>query len=584
MTPAVAPHRLDQPDGRNGFVQLLRAEFTKFRTARAWVIAPCATACVFVLLSYLSALASHATNPAVPTGPAGEAVADTYTFVHQPLAGDGSLTATVASLSGAETSASNASGNGAAASSKGQPGSQLHPGLAPWTKAGLILEPDAIRGTVYAAVMVTGSHGVRMQHNYTHDTAGLAGPIGPSSPRWLRLTRVGDVITSYDSRDGAHWTKIGSARLTGLPHTLQIGLFVTSPVSATNGTPNVATASFDHISTQGDFPHRSWTGAAIADGFYPYLPSAATWQQRTADAFTISGSGDIAPLVGGSVINHWSGASIVNGTIAALLLVIVLATLFVTSEYRRGLIRTTNTATPQRGRAMFAKALVAGSLVFTAGASATAIAEVITRHVFAANGNYLFPQSGPAVAQVIIGTGLFLALAAALVVALGTILRRTAGTIVAGFVLLILPGILATTMPGDPQNWLMRLTPTAAFAVQATLPRFAQVSSAYTIANGYFPITPWVGLAVLAAYTAIALSAALWLLRRRDNLSSAAPLTPEHMQDSARKLGHVALQSKRRATIDPNRNEEHVAGTQIHCGDQTTDNRHRTPINDESPR
>jgi ABC-type transport system involved in multi-copper enzyme maturation permease subunit len=517
MTTAVAPHRSDQPGGQDGFVQLLRAEFTKFRTVRAWVIALCATAGVFVLLSFLSALASHATNPAVPTGPAGEAVADTYTFVHQPLAGDGSLTARVASLSGAQTAASNASRNGASSvSSKGQVGSQLHPGLAPWAKAGLILEPDTSRGTAYTAVMVTGSHGVRMQHNYTHDTAALAGPIGPSSPRWLRLTRVGDVITSYDSRDGAHWTEIGTVRLTGLPHTLQIGLFVTSPASTNNGTPSVATASFDHISTQGDFPHRSWTGAAIADGLYPYLPSAATWQQRSADAFTISGSGDIAPLVGGSVLDHWSGASIVNGTIAALLVVIVLATLFVTSEYRRGLIRTTYTATPRRGRVLFAKALVAGLLAFTAGAIATAIAEVITRHVFDANGNYLFPQSGPAVAQVIIGTGLFLGLAAALVVALGTILRRTAGTVVAGFVLLILPGILATTMPGDPQNWLMRLTPTAAFAVQATLPRFAQVSSAYTIANGYFPITPWVGLAVLVAYTAIALSAALWLLRRRD--------------------------------------------------------------------
>jgi hypothetical protein len=34
-----------------------------------------------------------------------------------------------------------------------------------------------------------------------------------------------------------------------------------------------------------------------------------------------------------------AGASIVNGTIAALLFVIVLDTLFATCEYRRGLIR-----------------------------------------------------------------------------------------------------------------------------------------------------------------------------------------------------------------------------------------------------
>jgi ABC-type transport system involved in multi-copper enzyme maturation permease subunit len=508
--------RSHQPVGRDSFVQLLRAEFTKFLTARSWMIALGAAAGVFVLLAFLSALASHANNPAVPTGPGGEAVTDTYTFVHKPLAGDGSLTARITSISGAQTSSSNTSGNRSPASSKDHSASQLQPGPAPWAKAGLILEPDTNRGTAYAAVMITGSHGVRMQSNYTHDTPELAGPARPDSPQWLRLTRLGDVITGYDSRDGAHWTKIATARLTGLPQTIQLGLFVTSPVGATDGTLSAATASFDHISTQGDLPHRSWTGAAIADGFYPYLPSADTWQQRSSDAFTISGTGDIAPLVGGSVLPHWSGASIVNGTIAALLIVIVLATRFATAEHRRGLIRTPYVAPPPAGRILLTKAIVAGSLAFTAGAIATAIAEVITRHVFAANGNYLFPQSAPAVAQVIVGTGLFLGIAAALVVALGTMLRRSTMTVVAGFLLLILPGILATTMPGDPQNWLMRLTPTAAFAVQATLPRFSQVSSTYTIANGYFPISPWAGLAVPAAYTAIALSAALWLVHRRD--------------------------------------------------------------------
>jgi hypothetical protein len=88
---------------RAGFARLLWAEFTKFRTVRAWVMALCAAAIVFVLLSFLSAFESRAPVPAVPTGPGGEAVSDTYMFVHQALAGDGTLTARVASLSGAHT-------------------------------------------------------------------------------------------------------------------------------------------------------------------------------------------------------------------------------------------------------------------------------------------------------------------------------------------------------------------------------------------------------------------------------------------------------------------------------------------------
>jgi hypothetical protein len=131
--------------------------------------------------------------------------------------------------------------------SKGHPGSQLEPGLAPWAKAGIILEPDTNPGTRYTAVMVTGSHGARMQYNYTHDSLGLAGAVGPSSPRWLRQTRASDVITGYDSTGGAHWTEISTACLTDLPNAVQIGLFVTSPVyfasrASIEGTPSVAKA------------------------------------------------------------------------------------------------------------------------------------------------------------------------------------------------------------------------------------------------------------------------------------------------------------------------------------------------------
>jgi ABC-type transport system involved in multi-copper enzyme maturation permease subunit len=500
---------------RAGFARLLRAEFTKFRTVRGWMIALCAAAVVFVLVSAFSAFESRYAEPAVPTGPGGEAVSDTYMLVHQALAGDGTLTARVTSLSGDYATPSNTSRNALRASPQGGPGSQLRAGLAPWAKAGIILEPDTNQGTAYAAVLVTGSHGVQMQDNYTHDSPGLPGAVGPSSPKWLRLTRTGDVITGYDSADGAHWTQIGTARLNGLPHAVQIGLFVASPLyfpaQADIGTPSAATASFDHTSAQSDLPSHSWTGDPVAASSYPYLPSAFTWRQRSAGAFTITGSGDIAPLVGDILSAQWAGASVVNGTILALLFIIVIASLFATSEYRRKLIRTTFTASQRQGRVLAAKATVAGSLAFATGATATAISEVITRHVLAANGSYLFPQSAPDLARVIFGTGLLLGLAAALAVALGTMLQRTTVAVTASTVLLVLPGILGS----QSGNWLMRFTPTAAFAIQASLPYSSLVTSDYTPPNGYFPVSPWAGLAVLAAYTAVALATATSVLRHR---------------------------------------------------------------------
>jgi hypothetical protein len=487
---AVTAHLPQQPVGRDGFLQQLRAEFINLSRARFYVIALFATPLVFVLVSLGTALESHGPHAVAPTGPNGEAVTDTYMFVHQPLAGDGTLTAEVTALSG-------------------------QPLLAPWAKAGIILEPDTNQGTDYAAVMVTGSYGVQAQYNYTQDSPGLSGDPRSYSPRWLRLTRVNDVITSYDSTDGVHWAAIGTARLTRLPHTIQIGLFVTSPLyfpaGDNTGTSSVATASFDHVSTQGDLFDNAWNGDAIA-GLYPSQQSDSSWQQLSADAFTISGSGDIAPLVGNIVFSNWSGASIVNGTIVGLLILIVLAAMFGVSEFRDESRRLTSVPSLQRGLA--ARTIVVGSLAFAAGVVATAVAEVITRHVLAANGNYVFPQSASDAARVVIGTGLFYCFAAALVVALGTRLRRSALTVAAGIALLIVPGIVATVSPGS-EIWLMSLTPTAAFAIQGNLPHSDLVSGAYTMVNGYFPISPWAGLAVLAAYAAGAFGAATRLPRRR---------------------------------------------------------------------
>src|SRR5260221_7040119 len=106
-------------------------------------------------------------------------------------------------------------------------------------------------------MMVTADHGARMQDNYTGDTAGRPGAVSAASPRWLRLTRSGDTVTGYDSADGTHWTRVGTARLAGLSSTVQAGLFATSPThtvvvshslggGTSAGGPSLATAVFDH--------------------------------------------------------------------------------------------------------------------------------------------------------------------------------------------------------------------------------------------------------------------------------------------------------------------------------------------------
>src|SRR6202035_2354377 len=153
-------------------------------------------------------------------------------------------------------------------------GAGTQPGLQPWSKAGIIVKASTKQGSGYAAMMVTGSHGVRMQYDYTHDTPGLAGAVSAASPRWLRLTRSGDTLTGYDSADGSHWTTVGTVHLAGLPSSVQAGLFAASPrtsaivpqsLSGTSGggALSLATARFDHVSLGGRGPGGAWAGTMV---------------------------------------------------------------------------------------------------------------------------------------------------------------------------------------------------------------------------------------------------------------------------------------------------------------------------------
>ena len=72
----------------------------------------------------------------------------------------------------------------------------------------------------------------------------------------------------------------------------------------------------------------------------------------------------------------------------------------------------------------------------------------------------------------IVGTAALLAVAAVLALAVGTMLRRSAGAVTAVIVAIVLPYILATAsvLPAGAAQWLLRLTPAAAFAIQQSLP------------------------------------------------------------------------------------------------------------------
>ncbi|MDG4825916.1 ABC transporter permease subunit [Asanoa sp. WMMD1127] len=490
----------------SGFGWLVRAELTKFRSVRGWLVG-CGVA--VVLMVFFAMLAGAGTSDTggprgggePPKGPDGTPVIDGPTLFAQGLAGDGTLTVRVASLTGSGLSLPGPDGAAPPAS----PGAAAEP----WAKAGLIVKSGTAPGSPYAAVMVTGAHGVRLQHDFVHDLA------GPRDARWLRLVRAGGTVTAYASVDGSAWTRVGSAAVpTGAA---TAGIFVATPPheefdqflggTSSIGGKVIATGTFDNLTVAG--AGGDWRTLTLGDD---RDDPDGLGSSRSGDTVTVNAAGDVAPAGGGA--GPKLEQTLVGG-FAALTVLAVLGVLFVTTEYRRGLVRTTFATTPGRVRVLAAKAVVLGGITFAVGLVATTAALFVGS---AFRGGDHYPVGWATQLRLVAGTAALLAVAAVFALAIGTILRRGAGAVAAVVVLTTLPYILsvAAVLPVVPAQWVLRLTPAAAFAIQQTVPVWPQVHQAYTPAFGYFPLPLWGGFAVLCGWTAAALALAAVLLRRRD--------------------------------------------------------------------
>ena len=504
-TQTVTPHRSPLTPERESFWHLVHAEWTKFRTVRGWVIAAGVTMGAITAFAFLGADASSSCTagngasgacPAQPTGPGGVPVQDVFYFAHQPVTGNGTITVQVTSLTGQILT-------GASQLARG--------GLQPWSKAGIILKENTSQGSVYAAMMVTGSHGVRMQWDYVNDTPGLTGSVSAAAPRWLRLVRTGGTITGYDSADGTHWTLVGTATFPRLSSTVQAGLFA---AGSSDSFSTMATGVFRHTGLS--WPASGWTGTNIGG----YANAAGTplpgTLRQSAGTITVASFGDISPATG-------SGQSLqraLAGTFFGLIPLIVVAAMFITAEYRRGLIHVSLTAAPRRGRLLAAKAVVIGAVGFVAGLVAATLALAVGTPLLLRAGPLAWPVSLLTEARMVAGTAALLAVAAVLALAIGTIVRRSAPAVAIVIVVIIVPYLLAfgplAGQGGTGGGWELQITPAAALSVQQAVPQFHQLIANYPLNSGYYPLAPWAGLAVECAWAAAALALAYYLLRRRD--------------------------------------------------------------------
>ncbi len=171
---------------------------------------------------------SSGTFTVVSSGSDIWSTSDAFRYTYQPLVGDGSIVARVASIE----------------STGG------------WAKIGVMIRESVASNSRHAMMVVSPSNSVAMQYrsNTGGSSTSIAGPASLAAPYWVRLVRVGNSLTGSVSSDGATWTQVGSVTVS-MASSVLIGLSANSNsstllnkstftnVTVSNAAPTVATAA-----------------------------------------------------------------------------------------------------------------------------------------------------------------------------------------------------------------------------------------------------------------------------------------------------------------------------------------------------
>lgn len=185
------------------------------------------------------------------------------------------------------------------------------------------------------------------------------------------------------------------------------------------------------------------------------------------------------------------------------LIIGALGVLMISTEYSTGLIRTTFAAAAQRRSILAAKAVVIGAVALVVGETAAFATFFVAQDLLQPTGRSL-SIGAPGALRSVTALGFYLTVVALIGLALGVLIRHTAGAISALFALVFLmPGIISAL----PQPWNHR--------IGEWLPDNLAGQLISLHGDPDFLSRP-ASLAVLIAYPVVLLAAAAWRLTRSD--------------------------------------------------------------------
>ncbi len=162
--------------------------------------------------------------------------ADEFRYAFKRLTGDGSIIARVDSITNTNV----------------------------WAKGGVMIRETLDPGSRHAMVVVTPGSGVAFQRRLINNDVSVTTTQGAlTAPRWVKLTRTGNLLTAQHSVDGVTWTDV-TATGAATSDTVVMGGTIYIGLALTSHAANVAgTAVFSGIKTTGNVTG-VWQQAEIA--------------------------------------------------------------------------------------------------------------------------------------------------------------------------------------------------------------------------------------------------------------------------------------------------------------------------------
>ena len=192
------------------------------------------------------------------------------------------------------------------------------------------------------------------------------------------------------------------------------------------------------------------------------------------------------------------------GVNVAQLAIAVLGVLVITGEYSTGMIRASFTAVPKRLPVLWGKIGVFAVVTFALMLPSVLIAFFASQAILSKHDILQISFSDPGVARSVVGGAGYLVLIGIFALAVGAIIRNTAGGIAAFAALFFVIPPLMNILPSSWNNAISPYLPDAAGR------------SIFSLHPGAHSLAPWPGFALFLGYTALAVAIAAVLLIRRD--------------------------------------------------------------------